>query len=439
MASIYFSGTYRPILCGIGDYTHFIARELDSSRWKVLSFDLNTCGLQMTQKNEVSKGQAWYGIPGPADFSAPAILSGISALGGRLDDAVVWFQHEHGIWRDDRKFALMLSRLHLPKIVTFHTLHFQSGETPSGLRQNQVEFLGMVLPHVDAITVFSQGVHQAVTGAFPQYWDKVFMLRHGVHVPSNIGGLSRIEARKRLSDFLLHESDLDENTRENLRHTGILSDQDCFIIGQAGFLCPSKQSEFLYQLRDTLQQLVPQKRILALRIGAPRDSSQRTYAQQLRLQTNNRDNFLLESCLPEDMLRVAQKAFDLNFYWPRECSQSGILAHALGVGALVAGREMEGSGETLRMAEAITSKEPQSIIDGIRNLILNPEIGIRMEERALAYAQEFSWKNQAKKHSDLAKKLIATMDKPIIPEKFEKASLRRSAEYAGTGLMSSPS
>jgi glycosyltransferase involved in cell wall biosynthesis len=433
VASIYFVGTYQPIMCGIGDYTHFVARELNLSRWKVLSFDLDTCGLQMTNGNGVPKGQAWYGIPSPEGFSAQSILAGLRKLGGNSKDAVLWFQHEHGIWRDDERFVRMFSELRLPKIVTFHTLHFQSVETPSGLRGNQYQFLRAVFPHVDAITVFSQGVYQAVTSTFPQYRDKVLLLRHGVHLHPKISGLSRKEAKEKLDDFLLYESDLTETAKKSLHNQHVFLDPEYFIIGQAGFLCPSKQSELLYQVRDALQKIVPRKRILAVRIGTPRDSTQRAYARRLRLKTDNRDKFLLETCLPEDMLRVAQRAFDLNFYWPKECSQSGILAHALGVGAIVAGRQLEGSGEALRMAGAITTKEPQDVISSIKSLVLNPEIGSLMEKKALNYAREFSWRNQAKKHSELARKLIEPAVKPVIHQAFEKASPRTGSEYAGVG------
>jgi hypothetical protein len=438
MASIYFVGTYQPIMCGIGDYTHFVARELNLNRWKVISFDLNTCGLQMTTGNGVPKGQAWYGIPGPDDFSTRAILGGLRKLGGSSKDAVLWFQHEHGIWRDDEQFVHMLSELRLPKIVTFHTLHFQSAETPSGLRKNQYQFLRKVFPHVDAITVFSQGVYQAVISAFPQYWDKVLLLRHGVHLHPKISGLRREEAKEKLDDFLLYESDLTETAKKSLHNQHIFQNPEYFIIGQAGFLCPSKQSEILYQVRDTLQKVIPRKRILAVRIGTPRDSTQRAYAHRLRLKTDDDGKFLLETCLPEDMLRVAQRAFDLNFYWPKECSQSGILAHALGVGGIVAGRQLEGSGETLRMAGAITSREPQDVISSIKSLILNPEMGSQMEKKALNYAREFSWRNQAKKHSELAGKLVEPAVKAVIHQAFEKASPKTRSEYTGAGVALSP-
>ena len=52
MASIYFIGTYKPIICGIADYTNFITRECPAESWGVLSFDLEKIG---KRQNKVDK------------------------------------------------------------------------------------------------------------------------------------------------------------------------------------------------------------------------------------------------------------------------------------------------------------------------------------------------------------------------------------------------
>ena len=103
---------------------------------------------------------------------------------------------------------------------------------------------------------------------------------------------------------------------------------------------------------------------------------------------------------------MAQKAFDINFYWPENCTQSGIIAHALGAGSLVAGRDLEGSGEMLGEAGAITGKSLRPTIIGILNLMFNPEFGQEMEHRALKYGEQFSWPNQARAHYDLAEMIM---------------------------------
>ncbi|MCP4647274.1 MAG: hypothetical protein GY852_05975, partial [bacterium] len=190
------------------------------------------------------------------------------------------------------RFVATLRALDIPKVVTFHTLHFQSDETPEGLRQTEYNLLQSILPHVHAITVFSHGVHRAVVSAFPKYSSKVRLIRHGIHSFPEVRRLSRKEAKEKLNDYLLYESDLDIATKEKLNKERVLQDTDTIVLGQTGFLCPYKQSEALYKVRDCLQNTLPQKRIAAIRIGSPRDSLQADYAEHFRQKQNGENKFL---------------------------------------------------------------------------------------------------------------------------------------------------
>ena len=403
MSSIYFLGNYKPMMCGIGDYTSFIARESTPEKWGAISFALTKCGVPLAHNNSIPLDRVWYGIPDRTGFSASVVLNGIEALDeGKNGDIVLWFQHENGIWPDDQRFVTMLTCLAVPKVVTFHTLHFQSRETPSGLRQNQYDLLRLLLPQVDAITVFSHGVYRAVTMAFPEYRRKVHVIRHGIHSYPGVSRLSRKEAKEKLNDYLLYEADLDRETREALFRHRVFTEPNTIVLGQTGFLSPAKYSEVLYPVRDALQQMIPNRRIVAARIGSPREDHQRAYAEQLRSGQDRSGKFFLETWLPEELLPVAQRAFDVNFYWPRECTQSGILAHALGVGAIVAGRDLEGVGETLREAGEMADTDLNRLMMQIREFILHPELAERIEYSALKYALEFSWNNQARRHYELA-------------------------------------
>lgn len=408
MTSIYFVGPYSPITCGIADYTGQITRESPNGKSGVISFNPTGYGTPLNRGSWIENDMVWRGIPSREEFSASTILNGLDRLGAQIQDTVLWFQHENAIWPDDKRFVTMLNDLDLPKIVTFHTLHFNSSETPSGLRKNQYDFLKNILPHIDAITVFSNGVRDAVTSAFPQYCKKVHLLRHGVNTRSDISRLTRREAKGILNDFLLYDSDLDKNIKEELSKFNPILNPDSYVMGETGFLCPMKDSQLLYFARHLLARMVGHKKIVALRIGAPRDSIQRSYAEKLRREHNGIDSLLLETCLPENMLRVAQRAFDINFYWPKECTQSGILASALGTGALIAGRDLEGSGEILRQAGGIAENNLFTAINSIRDMILDPKLTLRMEESILEYATEYSWQHQARRHFELASKLVET-------------------------------
>lgn len=407
MTFICFAGTYKPIMCGIGDYASFITRVSPAEKWGVLSFDLGKCKAPIVSDREVPAGGVWHGIPGRHGFSAPVILEGLDELGVQKGDSVLWFQHEFGIWPGNMQFLAMLKNLDMPKVVTFHTLHFQSTETATGLRKEQYNLLRILLRYVDAITVFSRGVYNAVTSALPEYSEKVYIIKHGVHSYPEVSRLSRKEAKEKFNDFLLYDSELDRGTKEILHRERLFLDRGTTIIGQAGFLSPSKNSELLYTVRDRLQKLIPKQRIVAVRIGTPRDEIQKIYAERLRKKHVHRDKFLLKTWLPQDILPLAQRAFDVNFYWPIECTQSGVLAHALGAGAIIAGRDLEGVGETLKDAGEPIDTDLGHLLLKIKRLILNPELAVKIEERALSYAAEYSWENQARRHYQLVGRILS--------------------------------
>ena len=415
MASIFFLGTYKPIICGIADYTSFLVRENPADRCGVLSFNLEKYAVPLVADDRMAMDGVWYGIPSRHDFSASVIRQGLNELSARKQDCVLWFQHEFGIWPDSQKFVAMLEDLEIPKVVTFHTLHFQSPETQTGLRRNQYDLLKVLLPYVEAITVFSHGVYHAVTSAFPEHRDKVYVMKHGIHSYPEISRLSRKEAKEKLNDFLLYESGLDRKTKGALHKRRIFLDSDTVVLGQLGFLEPLKNSEMLYAARDSLQKTVPQRRIVAVRIGSPRNEVQKIYAEKLRRSQNSRDKFLLEVLLPQDILPLAQRAFDVNFYWPYDCTQSGLLSHALGTGALLACRDLEGVGETMKETGGLKDTDLRHLLLKITNLILNPALGERTEERALSYAVEFSWRNQAWRHYELAEGILSSTPSWSLP------------------------
>ena len=401
-------------MCGIGDYTSFLTCRSPVGQWGVLSFNLEKYGAPLITDRETAPSCIWYGIPDRHSFSASVIQDGLHQLSAKKN-SLLWFQHEFGIWPNRMQFVSMLKNLEIPKVVSPHTIHFQSSETPSGLRGEQYDFLRILLPYLDAITVFSRGVYQAVTSAFPEYREKVYVIRHGIHSYPEVSRLSRREAKEKLNDFLLFDSNLDLQTKEALHQQRIFLSPGTFVLGQTGFLSPAKGSELLYTARDILQEVISNKRIVAVRIGSARDELQRTYAAKLRSQQEDRPNFLIETWLPPSMLPVAQRAFDVNFYWPIECTQSGLLAHALGAGAIVAGRDLEGVGETLREARQLTDSNLIYLLTKIQQVIINPELAEIAEERALNYAAEFSWENQIRRHYELAEHILHRMPMRSVP------------------------
>jgi glycosyltransferase involved in cell wall biosynthesis len=135
----------------------------------------------------------------------------------------------------------------------------------------------------------------------------------------------------------------------------------------------------------------------------------------LRTRHNSTGQFFLETYLPEDVLPILLRALDIYFYWPSDCTQSGILAHALGAGATIACRDTEGVGETVKMAGGLACVDFEQAIDSLKELVLNPELRNEISERAVRYAEEFSWRNQALQHFKLAERLWHSRIQRLLP------------------------
>jgi len=404
MPSIALVSPYKPIICGIADYSYFLTREAPPHCWDVLSFDLDNYGVPLNKDQPSATNHVWYGISSRDDFSASSILQGLEPRANQ----VLWFQHEFGIWRDNARFVNMLRHLYMPKVVTLHTLHFQSNETRYGLRNEEYSFLHSLLPHTDAITVFSDGVCKAVRHAFPEYTDKVHVLRHGTHLYPRFARMSKPEAKARIHEYLVDESGLDKPSKDNLRQQRVFLDPDTIIIGATGFITASKGTELLYHARNVLQQVLPKHKIAAVYAGLLREvdsSVDSEFAAESKAKHNGVGQFFLETYLPGDMLAAMLRALDIYFYWPSDCTQSGIVAHALGAGTTIACRDVEGVGETVKMAGGLASADFGQLIFKIAQAILYPKLRMEIPERALGYAEEFSWRNQVLRHLELAGQL----------------------------------
>ncbi|MFA5629579.1 MAG: hypothetical protein WC958_04960 [Dehalococcoidales bacterium] len=412
MVQIYFVSPYKPIMCGIADYTEYVIKELPDSNRGVLSFDLKKLNSPLLLNRTENNDCVWYGIPGAQNISASTLIKGLQALQYQPDKSVLWFQHEFGIWPDSKRLINTLKKIDIPKIITFHTIHFQSKETVSGMRKKQYKFLKEILPLVDAVTVFSRGAFEAVVFAFPDYADKVHILKHGIHLYPGINQMSTAEAKNRFKDYIIHDLVADMGVKKRLLRERVFHEDGPIVIGQAGFLGKHKGSETLFSFRDKLQNTVPKQRIVGVRMGGLRDKRQKQHVEKLRASHSGKNKFIVEAWLPPNILPLAQRAFDINFYWPEHCTQSGVAAHALGAGALMVGRDLEGFGEVLKQAGGIVGQDLSSVTERSRELLLQPALKEEMAETSLSYAQTYSWKKQAKKHLQIAAKALSAY-KPL--------------------------
>jgi len=398
---INFISTFPPIVCGVADYTRYLVSRMPLETWKVTSFDT---GISSASHDIPSwRSQVSYQL----SLTAPR-------LPFPLRGEVAWFQHTFGIWgKDPVHFVRLLehARKKGKKVVaTFHTVHFQSGETGSGLCQTEEDLLAEALSSLDALTVCTVGAHRAVTTRFPQYQHRVVVLRHGVHTYSSLGQKT---ARERLLRHLIDAPDIPSRKRKDLErvYSHFFSPQT-IVLGNFGFLAAGKSLSDLYRLRRLVQERLPSHPVLCLTVGSVRPGNDRKaqkyllFLQELESQHDGKENFFFEHYLPEELLSSAFKALDFSVFWCGNATQSGRVSHAQGVGSCIVGRRVEGIGETLELSGLPVGETLEELAETIQRIVLHPELREGVLRSSRRYARRYSYEVQAEKHLLLAESLL---------------------------------
>jgi glycosyltransferase involved in cell wall biosynthesis len=63
----------------------------------------------------------------------------------------------------------------------------------------------------------------------------------------------------------------------------------------------------------------------------------------------------------------------------------------------------------------LTSADFGQLVDAVRELVLDPGLREEMSRKALRYAEEFSWRNRALKHFELAEQLHRFRLQRLVP------------------------
>jgi len=402
---ITFISTYPPIMCGIADFLAKITNCLPEDSWQVISFKLRKSTRVRLLPQKEKRSNTHYIL----SWTDPNSM--IKKVNRLAKNSVVWIQHTFGIWKDIGNFIKFVSGLKSKKVITFHTLHFQSHETPYGLEKRQYEFLENILPLVDAITVFSDGVYLAVCGAFPQYKEKILVLRH--HCPI-FPRLLRKEARIKLLEDLINSPKIKPKLKKELEKLkGEILKKNVKIIGDIGFVNTSKGSEIIYLIREELEKMIKQK-VISIYIGTLRTPDNLPSVEVFKKLKNFHDgerNFFIDFYIPEKMLPIYIGAFDLIIYWPIKCTQSGRLALCQGVGVCVVGKDLESVGENLKLSAFPTVDTYSNLINAIAWILKRPRSRDLMERMARIYAQRFNILAQARKHMKLVNALTKNKQK----------------------------
>ena len=372
---INFVSTFPPIMCGIGNYTKYLASKMPKSCWRVTSLRLDGF-LKAEEPFELDKRVAYT-----ISLSNPKLPS-------LLDGEVLWFEHAFGMWgRKSPSFLTLIKEAKERRkrtIASLHTIHFQSVETPQGMQEKEKRLLEKVLPLIDVLTVFTNGACQAVIETFPEYKDKVVVLRHGVCLYPEV---NQKEAGKKLLSYLINRAGISQTQKKELQSLDNLFFSDkVILLGNFGFIAQDKDPLKLYQLRQILQARLPTYQVIAIYIGRIQQRKDKKMEESLpileRLKSihDGRKNLFFEDYIPESIFPFAFQALDFAVFWCRNATQSGRMAHAQGAGACVVGRNIEGIGETLKLSGLPQVDTLEELAEKIKILTLKPEL----KEKALS-------------------------------------------------------
>ena len=407
---INFVSTFPPMMCGIGTYTEYLVSKMTKEKWSVTSFKLDEF-LRTGQPFQFNDRVAYE-----ICLSDPHLPASNAEL--------LWFQHAFGMWgRESPAFLYLVDEAKSrgkKVIASFHTIHFESDETDSGMQSQEETLLRSALPLLDVMTVFSDGAYRAVSRAFPQYKDKVVVLRHGVHLYPQV---SQQEARESLLRYLINQADISADKKQELKQMyHHFFSKETILLGNFGFITSGKELLKLYQLGQLVQDRLVNHRVMVIYIGRIQkrnDNGMEEYLpllEELKSIHDGKVNLFIEDYLPEEIYPLAFGALDFSVFWASDATQSGRMAHAQGTSTCAVGRRIEGVGETLDLAGLPSAVSLEDLAEKITRLVLEPELKEEAKRSSWHYSQEFSFERQAQKHILLAEAVLSGTRLPVLDQ-----------------------
>jgi hypothetical protein len=398
-------------MCGIGTYTKYLTSFMPENRWSVITF----------QPDEFSNCRGDFEIEGGQRVDRWISLEN-PALPPQQKGDVLWFQHSFGMWgRVNSHFLKLIEegKRRGKKVgASFHTIHFQSGETPWGMQDKEMGLLREALPILDFATVFTQGAYRTVAEAFPHYAEKVIVLRHGVH---HYPRATKDYARQKFFDYLTQLAPIPPSEKAKLRIIEkSLSWRNTVLLGNYGFITQDKDPLQLYELGRLVQEKLPDHKVITLFVGKIQERKDKKrevclpILERLKSIHNGKENLFYEDYIPERIFPYAFQALDFALFWCENATQSGRMAHAQGTGVSIGGRKWEGIGETLELSGLPAADTMNELAERISEIVREPGLEERLQEQSRRYADTYSFYNQARKHLILAEAIRDGMKLPAL-------------------------
>jgi hypothetical protein len=264
-----------------------------------------------------------------------------------VDGDLLWFQHAFGIWGNVNTHFIKLveegKRRKMKMGASFHTIHFQSEETRWGMQKKEWELLREVLPLLDFMTIFTLGAYRAAVQAFPQYKEKVVVLRHGVHRYPRV---SQDQAKQKLIAYLTQRAKISFGEKAELKRIEkSLTSRDTVMLGNYGFITQDKDPLQLYELGRLVQERLPKHLVMTLFVGKIQERKNKKeepfspILEGLKSVHDGRERLFFEDYIPETIFPLAFRALDFAVFWCHNATQSGRMAYAQGTGVTVVGRK----------------------------------------------------------------------------------------------------
>ena len=356
--------TYPPIKCGIATYISYLVKELKSLQNEI--HVVSQFG---------AKGRRVYAVFKADD---PGLAEKISKTIAKINPEVVHIQHEYGLYGGRKKVNIIsllhkLKSFHIPLVITLHTVYEEFNKEEKLIIKELTKL-------ADAIIVHHHYQKEAIRSAIGNV-NQIYVIPHGVRVIEPIP-----RAKKRLG----------------------LEGKKVVLL--SGYFRASKGFEKMVNLFPRIAEELPEA-VLVIAGGTrlPEYSAYKDKLFHLINKSPVRDKIrLLRGPFPQPTFDVIFSAADVVVFPYLKSSQSGIMAHCIGLGKPAVTSNLKTFRELMQEARnGLIAWDNEELASKIIKILKDDKLRKTLSENAKRYAREkASWKIVAGKVTDLYHRVI---------------------------------